>query len=56
MPKNKKQKEYSTSYEKKISINPMTIGADIHELGQSLGLIQNAGEGTNHQYGDIMMD
>jgi hypothetical protein len=24
MPKNKKQKEYSTSYEKKISINPMT--------------------------------
>ena len=24
MPKKKKQKEYSTSYEKKISINPMT--------------------------------
>jgi hypothetical protein len=24
MPKNKKRKEYSTSYEKKISINPMT--------------------------------
>jgi hypothetical protein len=31
MPKNKKQKEYSSSYEKKISINPMTDAFSMEE-------------------------
>jgi hypothetical protein len=31
MPKNKKQKEYSSSYEKKISINPMTDAFSMDE-------------------------
>jgi hypothetical protein len=43
MPKNKKQKEYSTSYEKKISINPMTEAFGMGEdesptIGGAIGI------------------
>jgi hypothetical protein len=43
MPKNKKQKEYSTSYEKKISINPMTEAFGMGEdesptMGGAIGI------------------
>ena len=43
MPKNKKRKEYSTSYEKKISINPMTEAFSMGEdesptIGGAIGM------------------
>ena len=43
MPKKKKQKEYSTSYEKKISINPMTEAFSMGEdesptIGGAIGM------------------
>jgi hypothetical protein len=37
MPKKKKQKEYSTSYEKKISINPMTEAFGMGEESPTIG-------------------